>query len=282
MNLAMEKDDAYRSLMVRITELEKELAGKEREVMRMRYSFLSEISHEVRTPIHAILGFSELMTHENLSAEDREEYVIYIQECCRNLLDMFEQMTDSAMAESNGLKLQEQEMEVNELMGDLYQLFRVQKHRMEKYSVVLLMDSPENQEPFWIIADPLRLRQVLSGLIGNALKLSQKGIVEFGYVVSGESDLRFYVSDSGQGGLAKAGQLLLENYARTGYSLRSLTNDQGFGLKITKAIIEAMQGRIWVEPNTLNGSTFSISFPLHKIKKNMRTADFGRDLRKVI
>lgn len=278
----MEKDDAYRSLMVRITELEKELAGKEREVMRMRYSFLSEISHEVRTPIHAILGFSELMTHENLSAEDREEYVIYIQECCRNLLDMFEQMTDSAMAESNGLKLQEQEMEVNELMGDLYQLFRVQKHRMEKYSVVLLMDSPENQEPFWIIADPLRLRQVLSGLIGNALKLSQKGIVEFGYVVSGESDLRFYVSDSGQGGLAKAGQLLLENYARTGYSLRSLTNDQGFGLKITKAIIEAMQGRIWVEPNTLNGSTFSISFPLHKIKKNMRTADFGRDLRKVI
>lgn len=268
--------------MVRIAELEKELAAKEREVMRMRYSFLSEISHEVRTPIHAILGFSELMTHENLTAEDREEYIIYIQECCRNLLDMFEQMTDSAIAESNGLKLQEQEMEVNELMGDLYQLFRIQKHRMEKYSVVLLMDSPENQEPFWIIADPLRLRQVLAGLIGNALKLSQKGIVEFGYVVSGESDLRFYVSDSGQGGLAKAGQLLLENYTRTGYSLRSLTNDQGFGLKITKAIIDAMQGRIWVEPNALNGSTFSISFPLHKTNKNIRTADFGRDLRKVI
>ncbi len=278
----MEKDDLYRSLMVRITELENELAGKEREVIRMRYSFLSEISHEFRTPIHAIMGFSELMTNENLSAEDREEYIIYIQECCHNLLDMFEQMIDSAMAESNDLKLQEQEMDVNELMCDLYQLFRIQKHRMEKYSVVLLLDSPENQEPLWITADPLRLRQVLGGLIGNALKLSQKGIVEFGYDISGESDLRFYVSDSGQGGLAKAGQLLLENYSRSGYSLRSLTNDSGFGLKITKAIIDAMQGKVWVEPNALNGSTFSIYFPLHKTQKNMRTTDIGCDLRKVI
>ncbi len=278
----MEKEDTYHSLTARIIELENMLAVKEREIVRMKYSFLSGISHEVRTPIHAIMGFSELMTNENLSAEDREEYIIYIQECCRNLLDLFEQMTDSAMAETNDLKLQEQEVEVNELMSDLYQLFRIQKHRMEKYSVVLLMDSPENSEPFWIIADPLRLRQVLAGLIGNALKLSRKGIVEFGYVVTGESDLRFYVSDSGQGGLAKAGQLLLENYSRTGYPLRSLTNDSGFGLNVIKAIIDAMRGRVWVEPNTLNGSTFSISFPLHQTKRNIRTADIGRNLRKVI
>ena len=278
----MDPERTYEALEKRITELEKALNKKHDEVQRLKQSFLSNISHEIRTPMHAIMGFSELLSNHHLGADEREEYTLYIQECCKNLLDMFENMIDAAMIESSELKLVKQEVEVNELMNDIYQQFRIQKHRMEKYSVALLMNTEFKDQNFFISTDPLRLKQILSGLIGNALKFTNKGVVEFGYYIADELSLNFYVSDSGQGGLAKAGQLLLDNFTRSGNQMNGLNHESVLGLRVSKAIIEEMGGRIWVEPNAINGSTFSFTIPLNPVKKNIRNLEFIPNFKQVI
>jgi signal transduction histidine kinase len=280
--MQMDYGRRYEALENRIAQLEKELSERTGEVQLLKHSVLSYISHEIRTPMHAIMGFSELLSDEHLSPEEREEYTLYIQECCMNLLNVVENMIDASLLENKELKFIFQECDLNEILQELYQHFRILKHRMEKYSVAILLNSEIRDTEYCIQTDPLRLKQVLNGLIGNALKFTNKGVVEFGYFLKEEATIQFYVSDSGEGGLAKAGQLLLENFSRIGYNGSGNNLELGMGLRISKGIVEAMGGKIWVEPNNLNGSTFSFTIPHSPAKKNTRALEYSSELKQVI
>ena len=278
----MDADRTYESLNRQIDELKASLNSRQEEVKNIKHSFLSYISHEIRTPMHAIMGFSELLANDNLSSGEREEYTVYIQECCKNLLCVFENMMDAATIHDSDLQLFDEEVEINGLMDELYNQFRIQKHRAEKYGVAFLVNKEFKDEEFWIFTDRARLIQVLTGLIENALKFTSKGVVEFGYYITEEISLHFYVADSGQGGLARAGQLLLENFNGNPGHIDGMSEESPLGIKISKAIIEAMDGKIWVEPNSMKGSTFCFTIPLRSTKKNIREVDFTSRLKKVI
>jgi signal transduction histidine kinase len=278
MKLEITKDELER----RISVLENELLIKSGEVQTMKHAFLSYVSHEIRTPMHAVMGFSELLSNDQLGPGEREEYTLYIQECCRNLLDVVDNMIDNTLIDNNELKITNEECDLNQIMEELYSHFRVLKHRMEKYSVALLMTNQFKDQSFKIISDQQRLKQILSGLIDNALRFTCKGVVEFGYYVNQDQFIQFYISDSGQGGIAKAGQLLLENFNRIGLNGGSGSGELSPGLKMTKGVIDALGGHIWVENNSFNGSTFFLTIPLIPSGMNQVHVQFEPLFKRVI
>jgi signal transduction histidine kinase len=278
----MKLESTKEELERRISYLENELQVKSGDVQRLKHSFLSYVSHEVRTPMHAIMGFSELLSDNELAPDEREEYTLYIQECCRNLLAVVDTMIDAALLENKELKINREECDLNQIMDELYNHFRVLKHRMEKYSVALLMNNQFKAQKVNIITDIQRLKQVLSGFIENALRFTNKGIVEFGYHLTNDSQLQFFISDSGQGGLAKAGQLLFENFNRTNTRGSSANSELNPGLGIAKGIVEALGGTIWVENNSFNGSTFFLSIPCTPEKLRDVRIQFEPVLKRVI
>ena len=278
MKLERSKEELERQISL----LENELQKKSGEAQNLKHAFLSYVSHEVRTPMHAVMGFSELLSNNQLAPEEREEYALYIQECCRNLLNVVDNMIDSALLDNNELKLIHEECDLNQIMEDLYSHFRVLKHRMEKYSVAILMNNQVKEQGFQIITDGGRLKQILSCLIDNALRFTCKGIVEFGYHVTKDRFLQFYISDSGQGGLAKAGQLLLENFNRISLKGTSNQNELTPGLRMAKGVIEALGGSIWVENNAFNGSSFYLSIPYVPSKMSQVHIDFEPEFKRVI
>jgi signal transduction histidine kinase len=278
MKLELTKDELER----RISILENELQIKSGEVQRLKHAFLSYVSHEVRTPMHAIMGFSELLSNNQLAPEEREEYTLIIQECCRNLLAVVDTMIDSALLDNKELTVLAEECDLNQIMDELYCHFRVLKHRMEKFSVAILMNSQFKDQSFKVVTDVHRLKQVLSGFIDNALRFTSKGIVEFGYQVTEGRLIQFYISDSGQGGLAKAAQLLLENFKGINLSGSSANPELNPGLRIAKGIIEALGGNIWVENNRFSGSTFFLTIPLVPGKINQVHLQYEPALKRVI
>jgi signal transduction histidine kinase len=278
MKLELTKEELER----RISALENDLQNKSEEVQRLNHAFLSYVSHEVRTPMHAIMGFSELLSDSQLAPDEREEYTIYIQECCRNLQNVIDTMIDAALVENKELQIVQEECDLNQVMTDLYSHFRVEKHRMEKYSVAILMNNQFRDQSFKIVTDANRIKQILSGFIGNALRFTSKGIVEFGYHTEGEKLIRFYISDSGQGGLAKAGQLLLENFNRLNVNGNSANTELNAGLRIAKGVIEALGGNIWVENNRYNGSTIFLTIQCNPSLINRLNFPFEPALKRVI
>jgi K+-sensing histidine kinase KdpD len=266
----------------RISFLENEIQNKSGEVQKLKHAFLSYVSHEVRTPMHAVMGFSELLSNNQLGPEEREEYTLYIQECCRNLLNVVDNMIDAALLDNNELKIVQEECDLNQTMDELYSHVRVLKHRMEKSSVAILMNNQFKEQGFQILTDASRLKQILSGLIDNALRFTSRGIVEFGYHVNQDRFIQFHVSDSGQGGLAKAGQLLLENFNRMSLNATGSHNELSPGLRMAKGVIEALGGNIWVENNTFNGSTFFLTVPFVPAKMNQVQIEFEPVFKRVI
>ena len=264
----MKLESTKEELERRISVLENELQIKSGDVQRLKHAFLSYVSHEVRTPMHAIMGFSELLSDNQLVPEEREEYTLYIQECCRNLLNVVDNMIDAALLENKELKILKEECDLNQIMDELYGQVRILKHRMEKYSVAILMNNQFKDQSVKIVTDIHRLKQILAGFIENALKFTNKGIVEFGCHTNDDQLLQFYIADSGQGGLAKAGQLLLENFNRTRMNGNSPSSEVNPGLGIAKGVIEALGGNIWVEQNSFNGSTFYLTIPYLPTKNN--------------
>jgi signal transduction histidine kinase len=260
---SMEDSKPYQELRNTISRLEKELASAKAESSGLKRSFLSGISHELRTPMHAILGFSELLANLNLSNEEKEEYALYIQECGTSLMGMIDAMIDAALIEQDNMNLNTEACCLDEMMHELYIYARNQKHMQEKYAIALLLNIPANHEESLIKTDKQRLIQVIMGLLNNALKYTPKGIIEFGYQLMNEKVIRFYVADSGNGGLVKAGNLIFENGNAMDQHWPQGKFQNGFGLGILKGIIEKMGGNIWVEPNNFNGSTFLFNVPYY-------------------
>lgn len=278
MNLERTKEELERQVSL----LENELQSKSSEVQNLIHAFLSYVSHEVRTPMHAVMGFSELLANNQMAPDEREEYTLYIQECCRNLLNVVDNMIDAALLENNELKIIQEECDLNQIMDELYSHGRVLKHRMEKYAVALLMNCQFKEQGFQIITDAPRLKQILFGLVDNALKFTTKGIVEFGYHLTDRGYIELFISDSGQGGIAKAGQLLFENFNRIRLTGTYNPNELGPGLRMAKGVIEALGGDIWVKNNSFNGSTFFLTIPFIPAKMNQVHLDFEPEFKRVI
>ncbi|MQY80091.1 MAG: hypothetical protein GH151_13015 [Bacteroidetes bacterium] len=258
----MEKKQSFKELEKRIKKLENLLQKKENELERIKSVFLTHISHEIRTPMNSIIGFSNLLVHDELTQDQKDLYLQYINSSSESLLNLIERLIDLAMLEAGQIEIHKEKCSLNELFDELYFVFNREKHIQEKHSVALLMNKPLRRGDPVVLTDPLRLKQVMSNLLHNALKFTEKGVIEFGYSLDNTETIRFFVKDTGRGISMDEQQNVFDSFRKQDGPPTTDNRGLGLGLAIVKGLVELMGGKIWVGPNIKRGSVFAFTLPL--------------------
>jgi len=257
-------------LETRVRQLEQQITENTVKAEQLKTRFLSNISHEIRTPMNAILGFSSLLNDQQLSFNKREEYMDHINKSSAKLLNMVEAMIDVSLIEAGQLPIRYEECYVNQLLKDIYHYFNIDRHKNERNHIALLLNLHVKSDDYKICTDQFRLQQVLTNLLNNAFKFTEKGIIEFGYHLDDENSdqITFFVSDSGKGILREKSKLIFERFENI-KEVKKIDSGTGLSLTLSKGIIELLGGKLWIEENVFHGSTLKFTIPYQKNIREM-------------
>jgi signal transduction histidine kinase len=243
----------------KVRQLEAKLEENKLRTERIKAKFLSTVSHELRTPMNAILGFSNLLIDKNITSEKKEEYMEHINQSGNSLLTIVDSMIDASLLEVNELKVNRERINLNILVQQVYHYFNIDKHKLGKDHIAILLNKGVRKDDFIITTDSYRLTQVLSSLLSNALKFTAKGIIEFGYFIREDQKIQFFVKDSGKGVLADKAGTIFNKFEKQDEENDTTEGGVGLGLTLAKGIIHLLGGDIWVESNIFRGSTFNFT-----------------------
>jgi len=230
---------------------------KAEESDRLKSAFLANMSHEIRTPMNGILGFAELLKEPNVSVEDQEKYLGVIQKSGNRLLNIINDIVDISKIESGQMETTLSEVNVNEKIEDIYNFFMPQAqqkgiHFSNKCSL------PADQAR--ISSDKVKIYAILTNLVYNAFKFTYAGSIEFGYEKK-ESFLEFFVKDTGIGISEANKDIIFKRFMQGGKITNKTYEGTGLGLSISKSYVEMLGGKIWVESEEGQGSTFYFTIP---------------------
>ena len=238
-----------------------EAKNKAEDSDRLKSAFLANMSHEIRTPMNAILGFSDLLSTDEYSSEEKMEFIEMIKSSGRLLLNLINDIIDISKIEAGELKIQPSEFRLQELMDEMLQAFRQQMDRNGKSQVKLILSHKEELNQTLITTDRLRLQQILTNLLSNAMKFTREGEIEFG-VLNINNSYEFYVRDTGIGIPEQKLEVVFERFRQADDSHTRLFGGTGLGLAITKHLIELLNGKIWVESQEGKGTAFYFTLPV--------------------
>ncbi len=228
---------------------------------RAKSTFLANMSHEIRSPMNTIVGFSELLSEENLDPSQLE-YVQVLIQSSNSLLQIINDILDLSKIEAGKLVIDNDNFDLKGFLLDIESTMQSTATAKSVEFRVLLADNL----PMTACSDRIRLRQCLVNLIGNALKFTRKGHVYL-KVSSDEDKLRFDVEDTGIGVDPEIQELIFEPFQQADSTTTKTFGGTGLGLSITKQLIELLGGTISLDSTLGKGSTFSICLPLDNHKK---------------
>lgn len=227
----------------------------------LKSNFLANMSHEIRTPMNGILGFVQLLKGEE-SEEKRDRYIDIVYHNGMMLVNLIDDIIDISKIDAGQLAINQAECNLDDLMFDVYTFFNEVKFKQEKEHINIRLLNLNDDESNILFTDGQRLRQVLVNLIGNALKFTDKGNVEFGYVnVHEENKIQFFVRDSGIGIPEDKRDIIFERFRQVQEGSTRKYGGTGIGLYISKNIINLLGGDIWFDSKIGEGTTFYFSLP---------------------
>ncbi len=238
------------------------------EADMLKSNFLANMSHEIRTPMNGILGFAQLLQHEEVDKEMQSRYLDIISHNGTMLVNLIDDIMDISKIEAGQLPLNKTEVNLDNLMFDLYTFFNEIKFKQEKEHISIRLLNLNDDENSVFFTDEQRIRQVLTNLIGNSLKFTDKGIVEFGYINNKEEHLiQFYVRDTGIGVPEDKQNLIFERFRQVEEGSTRKYGGTGIGLFISKHIVDLLGGKIWLESKQDEGSTFYFTLPYSNMQQ---------------
>lgn len=234
-----------------ITELKDSQLKRERaeELDRLKSAFLANMSHEIRTPLNAIVGFSQLLA-ETDDPEERHEFVEIIDSNNRMLLQLISDILDLAKIESGTMDFKFADMNVKEVINEIVTSFRIKMP--DNVALIAPQDSPECQ----IYSDRMRLTQVISNFLNNAIKYTSEGCITLAYEIIGD-EIKFSVTDTGDGMSQEIQAHIFDRF----YKGNTFKQGTGLGLSICETIVNRLGGRIGVNSELGKGSTFWFTHP---------------------
>jgi signal transduction histidine kinase/CheY-like chemotaxis protein len=253
----------FRDLTPRILSEKALLVEKEKaeESDRLKMAFLSNMSHEIRTPMNAIIGFSEMLGLDDVDDKERDSYIYQIQSNGALLLNLINDILDLSKIEAGELEMHYSKFDVKRMLQDIYLNFENEKALRNKSQIKIFLDLQSDIKTLSVNADEYRFKQILFNLMGNALKFTASGHITLGFKLT-ESEILFFVKDTGIGIKKEKHDLIFHRFRQVEDTNTRTFGGAGLGLTISRNLIEAMGGRIWVEQNKPNGSTFYFTLPL--------------------
>jgi signal transduction histidine kinase/CheY-like chemotaxis protein len=239
---------------------------------QLNFNFLSSLSFQIRTPLNAIIGFSELLKTPNLPAESKEFYINHVNSSSKYLLLLINNLSEITKIDSNDLHVKKQPCNIPDMIEDLFPAFQAKKIELGKPDISLVVEASKINENFSILTDPDRLKQIFSNLLENALVNSLTGIVKLGYKVKTDAFVEFYIMDSGRGISQERLETIFERYNKLTDNQNIPFDGSVLRLAISKSLIKLLGGEIRADSVVGQGTTIYFTMPyvktVQKAKEN--------------
>ncbi|MBM4442384.1 MAG: ATP-binding protein, partial [Candidatus Rokubacteria bacterium] len=254
-----ELEDTNRGVVALYAELD-ERADHLRRADELKSRFLSNMSHEFRTPLNSIIALSQLLI-DRLDGDltpEQDKQVRFVQKAARDLSDVVNDLLDIAKVEAGKLEVRPAEFTVAALFGALRGMLRP---LLANESVALVFDDPADLPPLY--TDEAKVSQILRNFISNALKFTERGEVRVSAtLVDGGAAVRFAVADTGIGIAAEDQDRIFEEFAQIEHPIQTRVRGTGLGLPLTRRLAELLGGAVGVESTVGLGSTFTAIVPV--------------------
>jgi CheY-like chemotaxis protein/nitrogen-specific signal transduction histidine kinase len=261
----------------RFRELEQENKRLEKELLKMRekvqstekgkVNFLSNMSHSIRTPMNAIIGFSELISMDTISLSKKKEYTKIINDKGIQLLGLIDDIIEISKIDSGKFELNFSSFSLDDFLNDIYLSILHKKLKDGKENIEFVLEKHSQDEFHQIQTDSGRLQQILNNLLSYAIHATSKGKVHFGYSIKENKYIEFFVKDTSHGLNKDEQKVIFENYWQFDDFAYHKIAGNGLGLYISKVLIELLGGKIWIQSEIEVGTEICFTIPIDKSNK---------------
>ncbi|MFO7868076.1 MAG: PAS domain S-box protein [Bacteroidales bacterium] len=254
-------------ILERHTLVDELLVAKEKaeQSNEIKTAFLANISHEIRTPMNAILGFTDLLDTEIISAEERSHFIAVIKQSGHQLLTLINDIIDVAKISAQVIEPENQVCNLPEIIHDSIDIVKQQHYLKIKSHIHIQTNLSTELKDVYLISDQVRLQQIFTNLISNAVKYTENGWVLIGAESPKNGYVTFYVQDTGIGISQEKHEEIFDLFNQLQQDAH--IEGTGIGLSIVQGLVKILGGRVWVESQVGKGATFYFTLP-YKVDKN--------------